>query len=102
MMRTLNLPQNVAKRWLSPTASKLTFSSGETASSLEELGSVLDRVSDETVDFHLERSPNDISQWIMLEVGDYILAEIVDEASNRAQMLRFLEDHLAMLKDVGK
>jgi hypothetical protein len=99
MMRTLNLPPYVAKRWLDPGNSPLMLTSGERVSSLEELSSVLESVSDETIDYHLERIPNDIAQWVLLDVGDYQLAEILEEASNRSQMQRFISDHIAMLKD---
>lgn len=99
MMRTLNLPHYVAKRWLNPGSSPLKFISGESVSGLEELSSVLETVSDETIDYHLERVPNDVSQWVLLDIGDNQLAEMLEEASNRSQMQRFVADHVSMLKE---
>jgi len=99
MMRTLSLPDYVATRWLKKAELPFTFSSGQTVWSLEELGRVLSEISDETISFHRERVPNDISKWMMDIVGDYQLAELLEEASNRMQMVHFLEDHVEMLKD---
>ena len=99
MMRTLNLPPYVAKRWLSPSPSQINFNSGESAFSLEELASVLEQISDETVEYHQERVPNDISQWVLFNIGDFQLSDLLEEASNRSQMHRFTVDHIAMLKD---
>jgi len=99
MMRTLSLPPYVAKRWLSHVDIDFTFSSGQVVHSLEEVSSVLKEVSDETIAFHRERTPNDLSKWIMDIIGDYQVAELLEEAGNRMQMVHFLDDHLAMLKE---
>lgn len=99
LMRTLSLPAYVAKRWLSSTNLSFTFVSGETVSSLEELAKTLSAVTDATVDFHCERVPNDIAKWVADVIGDYELAEILEESSNREQMKRSIDDHLDMLKE---
>jgi len=99
MMRSLSLPYYVAKRWLSVTTTPFTFVSGQQVNSLESLVEVLKQVSDETVMFHRERVPNDVSKWIMDIIGDYQIAEMMEEASSRTQMLHFLEDHVEMLKE---
>lgn len=101
MMRTLSLPNYVAKRWLESTQYSFTFVSGEKANSLEELVNVLKQVSDETVAFHRERVPNDISKWIMDIIGDYQLAELLEEATSRMHMIHFAEDHIDMLKEAA-
>ena len=102
MMRTLNLPAYVAKRWLKEVALPFVFVSGESANSLESLSASLEAVSDAAVEFHLERTPNDISKWVQDIIGDYELAELIQEGSNRAQIARFVSDHLAMLKDAAQ
>jgi hypothetical protein len=99
MMRSLSLPDYVAQRWLEPTDIKFTFVSGQTADSLQSLAIAMKEVSDETISFHRERVPNDISKWIMDILGDYQVAELLEEAANRTQMLHFLEDHIAMLTE---
>ncbi len=98
MMRTLNLPANVAQRWLNKTPWAFKFVDGTEADCLTTLRDALEKVSDETVAFHLEREPNDISKWINDITGDYILSEIISEAHNRKQMIAFLQDHLEMLQ----
>jgi hypothetical protein len=35
-------------------------------------------------------------------IGDYELAELIQEGSNRDQIARFVADHLAMLKDAAQ
>lgn len=102
MMRTLNLPFYVAKRWLGPASSELKLISKESATNLKDLSKVLKKTSDETIDFHLERVPNDISQWVLHSTGDYLLSDILVESSNRSQMQRFVSDHISMLKDASK
>ncbi len=102
MMRTLNLPAYVAKRWLKEVALPFVFVSGESVNSLESLSATLEAVSDAAVEFHLERTPNDISKWVQDIIGDYELAELIQEGSNRAQIARFVSDHLAMLKDAAQ
>lgn len=102
MMRTLNLPAYVAKRWLKEVALPFVFVSGESVNSLESLSATLETVSDAAVEFHLERTPNDISKWVQDIIGDYELAELIQEGSNRAQIARFVTDHLAMLKDAAQ
>lgn len=101
LMRTLNLPPYVAKRWLSPAPSPFTFVTGEAADSLSSLTSALEKVSDDTVAFHLERIPNDIAKWVMEAIGDYQLAEVLADSSTRLQMLRAIEDHLTMLGEAS-
>jgi hypothetical protein len=101
LMRTLSMPPYVAHRWLDKAQFPFTFVSGETIQSLDELNHTLQKISDETVVFHRERVPNDISKWIMDVVGDYQLAEMLEEATNRLQMIHFLEDHLDMLREAA-
>lgn len=101
MMRSLSLPEYVAKRWLNSTDITFTFVSGQTVNSLQSLAETMKQVSDETINFHRERVPNDISKWIMDILGDYQVAELLEEASNRTQMLHFLEDHIAMLTEAA-
>jgi hypothetical protein len=101
LMRTLNLPPYVAKRWLSPAISPFTFLTGEAADSLPSLAGALEKVSDDTVAFHLERIPNDIAKWVMEAIGDYQLAEVLADSSTRLQMLRAVEDHLTMLNEAS-
>jgi hypothetical protein len=102
MMRSLSLPSYVAKRWLKPAEISFTFVSGQLFKSLEELLSMLKEVSDDTIAFHRERVPNDISKWMMDIIGDYQLAELIEESSNRIQMIHFVEDHIEMLKEAAQ
>ena len=98
-MRTLNLPPHVANYWLRQVDNPFTFVNGDTANSIAQLASVLGKIDDESIDFHLEREPNDIAIWIENVLGDYELSELVEESSNRAQMLHFVEDHLVKLRE---
>ena len=102
MMRTLNLPPYVAERWLSSTPNGFVFQSSQTANSLADLASGLTAVTDAVVLFHLERIPNDLAKWVNDEIGDYQLAEILAESTNRQQMKSQVEDHLAMLHEAAK
>lgn len=102
MMRTLNLPSYVAARWLKTAELGFVFVSGEKVSSLTELATALDTVTDAAVEFHMERSPNDISKWVQDVIGDYELAALIDEGSNRDQIARFVQDHLAMLIEAAQ
>jgi hypothetical protein len=99
LMRTLNMPGYVAKRWLEPAPQSFTFISGQTVQSLDQLLEVLKTVDDGVIAHHKERVPNDISVWINNMVGDYELADMLEEASNRQHMINILEDHLVMLRD---
>jgi len=98
-MRTLNLPPHIAKYWLRSVELSFTFVDGNKVSSSEELATALEKVSDEDVDFHLEREPNDIARWMLNVIGDYELAELLEESSNKAQMHRFTKDHILKLQD---
>lgn len=99
MMRTVNLPYYVADRWLTKVEYPFYFVDGKKAESLKELKKCLETVSDETVFFHLEREPNDIAKWVDDVIGDYQLAAVLAESTNRLQMLTFVEDHLVMLEE---
>lgn len=101
LMRTLNLPPYVASRWLAPASSPFVFQSGETASSLEELANHLKTVSDQVIDYHRKREPNDFSAWIENVIGDYDLADMLSEVTDRVHLINVLEDHLVMLKDAA-
>jgi hypothetical protein len=101
LMRTLNLPDYVAIRWLGTFEQPFIFASGESVCSLEGLKDALNRVSDETVAFHFTRSPNDLSAWVSEAVGDQDLADLLDECTNRQQMITYLSDHIEMLKDAS-
>jgi hypothetical protein len=96
-MRTLNLPPHVAKYWLRKVEIPFTFVTGEEVKSSKELGKAIAKVSDDTVDFHLEREPNDISLWVTEIIGDYELSELLEESSNRTQMEHIISDHLVKL-----
>jgi hypothetical protein len=102
MMRTLNLPEYVAKRWLSPSIQTFIFHGGESVDSLATLAQMLSSVTDADVQFHLERVPNDIAKWVNDEIGDYQLAEILAESTSRVQIKSLVEDHLAMLHEAVK
>lgn len=102
LMRTLSLPHYLAQRWLSKADAPFTFQSGETVYSLEELRDTLEKVSDETVAFHRERVPNDIAAWVNDVIGDYELADLIQESSSRIQMQRFVSDHLEMLREAAE
>jgi len=99
MMRTLELPAYVAARWLLEGDSEFVFVSGEKVRSVYELKETLTKVSDETIAFHCERHPNDVAVWVADVIGDYELADLLEEAVNRTQMQRFVEDHVVMLED---
>jgi len=99
MMRTLSLPKYVAQRWLSTVEYPFHFVDGKSCNSLLDLKHKLEEVSDETVAFHLERDPNDIAKWVDDIIGDYVIAGILSEATNRSQMLTFVSDHLEMLNE---
>ncbi|MGI5827879.1 MAG: DUF5752 family protein [Patescibacteria group bacterium] len=99
MMRTVNLPYYVAQRWLNKVDLPFHFVDGKKVASLEELKDILEKVDDETVEFHLEREPNDIAKWVDDVIGDYQLAAVLAESTNRQQMLIFVEDHLVMLHE---
>lgn len=102
MMRTLNLPNYVAARWLQPVESPFVYVSGETFVSLDHLKLTLNQVSDDTINFHLERYPNDIALWVEENIGDTELSQLLNECTNRTQMLNYVTDHLEMLKDAAQ
>lgn len=99
LMRTVNLPYYVAARWLEKVDLPFYFTGGEVVHSTEDLKKTLEKVTDQAVEFHMERTPNDIAKWVNDVIGDYILGEILSEATNRNQMLTFVADHSVMLKE---
>lgn len=101
MMRTVNLPAYVANRWLSTTPYEFLFQDGQKANSIESLKDCLTKADDSVIAFHLEREPNDIAKWVNDVLGDYQLASILAESTNRLQMLTFIDDHLVMLKEAS-
>jgi hypothetical protein len=100
MMRTLNLPPNVAQRWIGKVKWPFHFVDGTAVSSLPELAAALEKINDETFAFHLEREPNDMAKWVNDVVGDYQLSEIIAEASNKRQMYVYVSDHIVQLEHV--
>ncbi len=102
LMRTVNLPFYVADRWLKKTNLPFYFIDGSQVDSLEKLKHAFDKVTDETIAFHLEREPNDIAKWVNDVIGDYLLSEILAENINRQQMHICISDHLIMLHDAQR
>lgn len=99
MMRTLDLPAYLANRWLREVEQKFTFLSGEEAGSLEELAHAIGKVESDVIGYHGERQPGDIAVWVHDIVGDYELAEMMDETVGKLQLQQFVEDRLVMLED---
>ena len=97
MMRTLFLPHFVARRWLAKVDQPFQFVDGRSVQSLEELKDILASVEDEVVAFHCERNPNDVAVWVADIIGDYELADLLEEVTTRSQMERIITDHLEML-----
>lgn len=102
MMRTLNLPSHVARYWLRKVEIPFTFVSGEQVDSTAKLASVLAKVSDDSIHFHLQRQPNDVAVWIRDIIGDYELMELIEEATSRLEMQQTVDDHLVKLKEASE
>jgi hypothetical protein len=102
MMRTLNLPAYLAQRWLSPAEAPFIFVTGESCSSLSGLADILPHIPDDSIAFHYERFPNDLSAWITEAIGDYEIADLLMETTNKPQMVNYLKDHLEMLQDASE
>ena len=101
MMRTLNLPYYVAKRWLAPSHSPFVFSGGTQVAALDDLAAVLPTLSDETLRFHYARFPNDLSVWLADVIGDYYLSDALEEVNSREQAMVVVDDHLVMLHEAA-
>lgn len=101
MMRTLNMPEYVAQRWLREAGSPFQFSSGEIIHSIAELEEVLPNLSDETLAFHYLRFPNDLSVWLSDVVGDYYLSDSLEEINTKEQITHIVADHLKMLHEAS-
>lgn len=101
MMRTLNLPDYVANRWLKKSSSGFHFESGEEIFSLHELQAIFPSIAETTLSAHYERYPNDLSSWLSNVVGDYYLSDALEEACHKDQIQAIIEDHLAMLTDAS-
>lgn len=101
-MRTLNLPSHAAKYWLRSVKYPFTFVSNEEVDTLQNLEKVLEKVDDDSVAFHMERQPNDVAMWVLNVVGDYELAELLEESINRSQMHRNVSDHIQKLVDASE
>lgn len=100
MMRSLNLPDYVAKRWLKEVDKSFEFVSGEKIKSLNDLRIVIDSISEDSLKFHYQRHPNDLSFWMADIVGDYYLAESLEEVNSKDLMMKVIEDHMEMLESV--
>lgn len=100
MMRSLNLPDYVVKRWLREVEGPFEFVSGERIKSLSDLKNIIGNISEESLKFHYRRHPNDLSFWIADIVGDYYLAESLEEVSSKDLMVKMIEDHMEMLESV--
>jgi hypothetical protein len=100
MMRTLNLPEYVANRWLRETEKPFEFVSGESVKSLIDLKNIIGDISEESLKFHYQRYPNDLSFWLYDIVGDYYLAESLEEVDGKELMLTVVADHMEMLESV--
>ncbi|MFC1653975.1 hypothetical protein ACFL1M_03975 [Patescibacteria group bacterium] len=99
MMRTLNLPDYVAKRWLREVTSPFSFSNGVEIRSINDLKESIDSLPEDVLKFHYERHPNDLSVWLSDVVGDYYLAESLEEVNSKEQVSWIISDHLEMLEE---
>lgn len=100
MMRSLNLPDYVASRWLNEVEKPFEFVSGERVKSLKNLRDVVSGISEDSLKFHYQRYPNDLSFWLADVVGDYYLAESLEEVNSKDLMIKVIEDHVEMLESV--
>ncbi len=99
MMRTLNLPDYVAKRWMGKAKHQFEFVSGEKIWNLQDLNKTIGSISDDSLSFHYQRFPNDLTVWLSDVIGDYYLADSLEEANSKDQVAKIIEDHVDMLEE---
>lgn len=99
MMRTLNLPDYVARRWLALTPYPFKFATGQEVACLTDLQKEMPSILESVVSFHYERYPNDLSTWLADSIGDYYLADSLIETTGKEQIMTVINDHLIMLTE---
>ncbi len=100
MMRTVDLPKFVARRYLKRAHQPFIFQNGTCVYSLDELSYVLQTISEKIFKYHNDKKPSDISLWIMHIIGDAELAEIINRAASLREAQFILTDYLQKLRNI--
>lgn len=88
-----------AKRFLADVPEDYAFRchDGLILQSMEQLGSALNSMTDETYVFHANTEKNDFSNWVRDIIKDRILANDLQKATNRAQAAKLVASRIAIL-----
>lgn len=98
MMRTLHLPEYVAKRWLDRANDPFRLSDGREIWYVKELPELFAE-SPVSVKVHIEGEPGDFANWSQDSLGNYVLAELLAKATDPDDVLEDLMAHIADLED---
>ncbi len=101
MDQQADIPKYLAKRWLGEYENFIC-KSGDEFNCLKKMVDVMDGLDDETWEYHLERSPNDFSVWLVDVVGDYELGQEIDGCGNLIKAVRLVRDRIALLDELVK
>lgn len=102
MMRTMELPHFVAVRWLGRSINPFVLRDGRQIWSVYELRDALNTTSEGVLEEHLEKVPNDFSLWVRESLGNFVLADILNEAKSVVEGRMVLSDHIGLLEEAAQ
>jgi hypothetical protein len=90
----------VSKSWLANVPEDKVFwcHDGRVMKNLEELGTGLQQMAEETFRYHVTADRNDFSKWIRDVIGDYELSTELQNTGTKAQTAKVVADRVAWLR----
>jgi Domain of unknown function (DUF5679) len=88
------------KSWLANVPEDKVFwcHDGRVMKNLEELGTGLQQMAEETFRYHVTEQRNDFSKWVQDVIGDYELSTELKNSGTKNQAAKVVADRIAWMK----
>ncbi len=97
MIRNLALPSYLAGRWLRNGNSPFVINNLVRVNNLYEAKEMLEKDGNNELYVSLKHNKHDFINWVRYSVGDYMLADMIEETENIEKINSLVIDHVEML-----
>lgn len=98
MIRSLALPSYLASKWLTYSITPFNTSDGMVVNNLVEASKILENEEKNGLSEHLGQRKHDFAEWVRHSVGNYMLADMVEDADNGEKAIGVIKGHVKMLE----
>jgi len=97
MIRNLALPSYLGSRWLRSANNAFVINDQVSITNLIEAKEMLERDGNNELYANIKHNKHDFVNWVRYSVGDYILADMIEETENIEKNNSLIIDHIQML-----